>query len=114
MLKRQSTQHNDIKHYTELSRYFYKVYTYHITIQLINANNPLYGVTPIANNFFIIDFKNDKYCYLSSLIAHQIGDEINYFDRVRWIKLFSHTMYICRCYNVYSSQDVQQLSWYHL
>ena len=81
------------KHYTELSRYFYKVYTYHITIQLINANNLLYGVNPIANKFFILDFENNKYCYLRSLIARQISDEINYFDRERWIKRFFTHMY---------------------
>ena len=69
------------------------MYTYHITIQLINANNLLYGVNPMANKFFILDFKNNKNCYLSSLIAHQIGDEINYFDQERWIKRFLTHIY---------------------
>ena len=94
MLDRQSTQQmRNIQHYPELSRYLYEWYTYHITIELINANNLLYGVWYIANNFFILDFKKNKYCYLSSLIAHQIGDEINYFDRERWIKRFFTHIY---------------------
>ena len=74
MLNRQSKQQiRNIQHYPELSRYLYEWYTYHITIELINANNLLYGVWYIANNFFILDLENNKYFYLCNPIAHELA-----------------------------------------
>ena len=100
MLNRQSTQQmrNNIWHYPELSRYLYERHTYHITIELINANNLLCGVWYIANTFFIIDFENNKYFFLCYPIAHWIGGEINCFGRERWVNM---TLFIFRLCDIF-------------